>query len=162
MLEVGRETDLALEAFSAERCGEIRVQDLERYRPLVLDVAREVDGGHPAVPKLALDLVAAREGFTEAGQNFRHRAVGFGGGRGVLCPNMRFAADFTTVKLVAVRLVPWKAHSAAAARKCLCGGTLGVPPANGAVKRVPHGSFCFWGLTLFPEFELGSDPNTTL
>ena len=46
MLEPGGEPDLALEALGAERGGELGVEHLERDRPVVPEVAGEVDRGH--------------------------------------------------------------------------------------------------------------------
>jgi hypothetical protein len=61
VLEPGGEPDLALEAFGAERDGEIAVEDLERHRAIVAAVVREVHRGHAAAAELALDAVALGE-----------------------------------------------------------------------------------------------------
>ena len=47
--------DLAQEPLGAERGGELRAQHLDRDVAVVLEVVREVDGGHAAAPELALD-----------------------------------------------------------------------------------------------------------
>ena len=65
MLEPGGRADLAQEALGAERAAELGVQDLERHRPVVLEVAGEVDRGHAAAAELALEHVAVAEGLAE-------------------------------------------------------------------------------------------------
>jgi hypothetical protein len=62
VLESGSELDLALEAFGAERVSQVRVQHLERDRPVVAQVLSEEDGGHAAVTELALESVGGGEG----------------------------------------------------------------------------------------------------
>src|SRR5688572_8293567 len=42
------------------------MQDLERYKPLVLAVLREIHRGHAAFPKLAVDRVCLRQRAAEA------------------------------------------------------------------------------------------------
>ena len=44
------------------------MQHLERHRPVMLEVVREVDRGHPAAPELALERVAVGQGGLEAFQ----------------------------------------------------------------------------------------------
>jgi hypothetical protein len=58
VLEAGGELDLALEAVRPERGGGLGQQHLERHGPVVLEIASEIDGGHPAAPELALDEIA--------------------------------------------------------------------------------------------------------
>ena len=58
MIQSRGEADLALEAFGSQRRRQLGVEQLERHRAIVAQVAREVDGGHPAAPELALDTVA--------------------------------------------------------------------------------------------------------
>ena len=58
MIESSRELDLALKAIRPEARGKLRVEHLERYRAIVPEIAREVDRGHPAAAKLALEHVA--------------------------------------------------------------------------------------------------------
>ena len=65
MLEPGREPDLALEPLRAERRRELGMQDLERDQAVVLEVAREVDGGHPAAAELALEGVTVAKRVCE-------------------------------------------------------------------------------------------------
>ena len=52
MLEPGGGLDLAQKALRAEHRAKFGVEHLERDRPLVLEVAREVHGGHAAAPEL--------------------------------------------------------------------------------------------------------------
>ena len=61
----GGGADLPQEALGAERGGELRVQDLQRDRPVVLEVVGEVDRGHPPAPELALDRVAVGQSGLE-------------------------------------------------------------------------------------------------
>jgi hypothetical protein len=63
--EAGGEADLAQEAVRAEGGCELRAHDLEGNEAVVPEVPGEVDGGHAAVPKLALDAVAVAEGGGE-------------------------------------------------------------------------------------------------
>ena len=58
MLQIGGDADLAEESFDAEHGAELGIEHLERDAAVVLDVAREVHGGHAAAPDLALDGVA--------------------------------------------------------------------------------------------------------
>ena len=61
MLELRRDGDLAQEPVGADGGGEIGVQNLDRDRTVVPQVAREVHHRHPAVADLALHVVPARE-----------------------------------------------------------------------------------------------------
>ena len=71
MVELGGDGDLAEEPLGAERVGEFRVEDLDRHRAIVLEVVREVDGGHAALAELALDAVAVGEGGGESHQKIQ-------------------------------------------------------------------------------------------
>ncbi len=62
MLQVGGHLDLVQEAFGAEHGGQLGVQHLDGDLAVVLDVVREVDGGHAAGAEFALDAIAVREG----------------------------------------------------------------------------------------------------
>ena len=62
VIQLGGKSDLAEEAFRAERMGELRMENLERHRSVVLQVLGEVDRGHPTAAELALDRVAVGEG----------------------------------------------------------------------------------------------------
>ena len=67
MLEPGGEPDLALEPVIAE-AGETGVQDLQRHRPVVAEVERQIDGSHAAPAELALDAVAVLERGSQCGR----------------------------------------------------------------------------------------------
>ena len=75
MLEPGGEPDLALEALGAERRGELGVQHLERDRPVVPQVVREVDGRHPAPAQLALERVSVRQRRSELDERISVHAL---------------------------------------------------------------------------------------
>ena len=75
MLQAGGEADLALEAVVAHAGGELGVQQLERDRPVVPQVLREVDGGHPTAPELPLERVAALQRFTEWRERIGHQPL---------------------------------------------------------------------------------------
>ena len=72
MLEVRRDLDLGEEPLDAEHGAELRVEHLERDVAVVLEVAREVDGGHAAAADLALDGVAIGERRVELGDGVDH------------------------------------------------------------------------------------------
>jgi hypothetical protein len=63
--ELGRDPDLTEEPL-AERGGELRVEHLERDRPVMAKVVRQMDRRHAAPAELALDAVAVSEGSLEA------------------------------------------------------------------------------------------------
>ena len=65
VLQPGGELDLAQEPLGAERCGELRMEHLERDRPVVLQVLGQVDGRHAAAAELAVERVAVGEGGLE-------------------------------------------------------------------------------------------------
>ncbi len=65
MLEPGGELDLALEPVVAHAGGELRMEQLERHRPVVPEVAGEVDRGHAPAPELALERVSLHQRLTE-------------------------------------------------------------------------------------------------
>ena len=58
MLQVSGGLDLGQEPRGADDCGEFRAQDLDGDLAVVLEVVREVHGGHAASAELALDPVA--------------------------------------------------------------------------------------------------------
>ena len=68
MLQPGGELDLALEAFRAERVSQVRMQDLERNRPVVTQILGEKDSGHAASPQLALESIRLAERRLESGE----------------------------------------------------------------------------------------------
>src|SRR5262245_587665 len=65
VLEAGGELDLPLESLGPQAGGEFGQEDFERYRPVVLEIVGQEDGGHAATPQLALDDVAAAESVSE-------------------------------------------------------------------------------------------------
>ncbi len=67
MLEVSRNLDFGQEPLGTDDCGQLRLQDLQRDLPLVLDVIREIDRSHAALTEFGLDAVAAFEGGVQAG-----------------------------------------------------------------------------------------------
>ena len=76
MLQLCRETDLALETLRAERRRELGMQDLDGDFAVVLDVVRQEDGRHSAPPKLAHDLVPALERSLQAREDVRCGRLG--------------------------------------------------------------------------------------
>jgi hypothetical protein len=74
VLQSGREPDLALEPFGAERSGELGEEDLECNRTVMADVAGQIDRGHPTAPERALERVAV----AEASGQLSGRIVGSG------------------------------------------------------------------------------------
>ena len=67
MLEVRCDLDFAQEALDAEHGAEVGAQHLERDPAIVLEVAREVDGRHPAGTEFTFDVVAIAEGGVQLG-----------------------------------------------------------------------------------------------
>ena len=59
MMERGRGADLPQEALSAQVLGELGAEKLDRYLPLVAEVARQEDSGHPARAEFPLDRVGS-------------------------------------------------------------------------------------------------------
>lgn len=79
MLQVRRGLDLGEEALGAHHGRQLRLEYLEGDLTLVLQVAGEVDGRHPARAELALDPIAAAEGRVEPADGFGHRLHAWGG-----------------------------------------------------------------------------------
>jgi hypothetical protein len=73
MLQPGGEADLPLESLGPERGGQLRQQDLERHRTVVLEVPNQVDHGHAAPPELALERIAVGESRLEQGRRVHER-----------------------------------------------------------------------------------------
>ncbi len=65
MLQVRGGLDLAEEPLGADDGGEFGAEDLDGDLAVVLEVMREVDGGHAALAELALKAVAVSEGRGE-------------------------------------------------------------------------------------------------
>ena len=70
MLQTGGELDLALEPLGAERGGEIGVQYLQRDVTIVLEIAGEIDRGHPTAAEDSLQQVPAAERVGEGMDDF--------------------------------------------------------------------------------------------
>ena len=68
MLQRCRDRDLAQESLGADDGGQFRPQHLDGHAALVLQILREVDGGHAAGAEFALDAVAVSEGGGEVGE----------------------------------------------------------------------------------------------
>ena len=66
VLELRREPDLAQEPLGAEEGGKFRAEHLDCDQAVVLQIASEIDRGHPAATEFALDRVAARKGRPHA------------------------------------------------------------------------------------------------
>jgi len=61
MLQAGGEPNLPKEPFRTCAGGELRAQQLHRHQPVVLQVAGEIDRGHPPAAELPLDPKPAGE-----------------------------------------------------------------------------------------------------
>ena len=72
MLELGGDLDLAQEPLGTDDRGELGMQHLDGDLAVVLEVLRQVDGGHAAPAELALDQVAVGQGGGEAGKGVGH------------------------------------------------------------------------------------------
>ena len=59
MVQRGGDVDLAEEPLAADGGADLGVEDLDRDRPVVLVVLRQVDRGHPAPAQQARQLVGA-------------------------------------------------------------------------------------------------------
>ena len=66
MLQVRRDPDLGEEPLGAQHGAQLGIEHLERDVAIVLQVLREVDGGHAAGADLALDPVAVSESGGQA------------------------------------------------------------------------------------------------
>ena len=74
MLEVGRGFDLGQEALRAHDRGQLRLENLERHLPFVLQVLGEVDRSHAAFADFTLDAVTAFQGRVQADDGIGHGA----------------------------------------------------------------------------------------
>ena len=83
MLEIGRGLDLGEEPLGADDRGELGPEHLDGDPAVVLEVLRQVHGGHAARAELPLDPVAVGEGFGQAGERVRH------GNSSMLAPESR-------------------------------------------------------------------------
>jgi len=69
MLQLCRSLDLAQEPLGAQRRAEVRMQHLDGHITLVLEIVREVHGGHAALPKFTVSAVAVGKGGGETGDD---------------------------------------------------------------------------------------------
>ena len=72
MLQVGRGLDLRQEALRAHDGGQLGLEDLERDLAVVLQIAGQIHEGHPALPQLSLEGVAAGQRFAETRGQIEH------------------------------------------------------------------------------------------
>ena len=82
MVELGRDGDLAQEPLGAKRVAELRMENLDSHRAVVLEIAREEDSRHAALAELALDVVAVGECGGESGGGGGHSTLIVSSGRG--------------------------------------------------------------------------------
>ena len=75
MLQVGGGLDFAEEPLGADDGGQLGPQDLDGDLAVVLEVLRQVDGGHAARAELALEAVAVGERLGEAGEDVGHQGL---------------------------------------------------------------------------------------
>ena len=76
MLQARRGADLGEEALAAERRAQVGVQHLDGDVAIVLEIVREVHGGHAALAELAVEAVAVGEGGGEAVERAHGLATG--------------------------------------------------------------------------------------
>ena len=75
MLEPGGGPDLPLEPLRAKTGCQVQVEELERDRPVVPEIAGEPDGRHAAAAQLALELVTVPQLFAQCGDGVDHDAL---------------------------------------------------------------------------------------
>ena len=93
MLERGRRPDFHHEALGAKHGGQLRLEHLDRDLAVVLEVVREIDGGHAASPELALERLAVGECCRETVDGGCHTRLTVGAeARGYLCGCAIFGA----------------------------------------------------------------------
>ena len=63
MLEIRGDFDLGQKAICSENGTQFRIQNLERDLTIVLEIAGEIDGGHPAGADQALNRVPVAQGI---------------------------------------------------------------------------------------------------
>jgi hypothetical protein len=78
MLQRGRETDLPLESLGPERRRYFGKQNLERHRPVMLEIAGQIDDRHAAATELALKAIAVSKGVGERGRQIGQGETGVG------------------------------------------------------------------------------------
>ena len=65
MLQVRCRPDLGKKALRAERCREIRMENLDRDKPVMFLIAGQIYRRHPAAAQLAVDEIATGQGGLE-------------------------------------------------------------------------------------------------
>src|SRR5262245_14526819 len=80
--EVAGDLDLAPKALVADGSREILMEDFDRDRSVVPEVACAVDRGHSAAPDLPLHVISRAEVFAQA--SFVHRLISVVGGSPIL------------------------------------------------------------------------------
>ena len=77
MIQPRGQLNLSKKALAAERFREIGMQHFDRDFPIVLDVAGQVDSGHPARAELAVEAIAIGERFDKCnGASTRRGYIG--------------------------------------------------------------------------------------
>jgi hypothetical protein len=71
--ESGGEPDLLKKPLGADEIAELGPEDLDGDPAIVLEILGEVDRGHPALPELALDPIAASQRGDEPAGRGIHR-----------------------------------------------------------------------------------------
>src|SRR5207249_2873515 len=76
VLKLCREADLSKEPLGAQDSRQLGAEHLERDRAVVLEIASEIDRGHPTAAELTLDRVTTVEGVPQSCRGIRgHRRV---------------------------------------------------------------------------------------
>ncbi len=66
MLELGRHLDFPEEAIGTKRGGQFRPEHLDRHLAVVLEILRQVDGGHAALAQFAFETEVIGESGGDA------------------------------------------------------------------------------------------------
>ena len=69
VLQIRGGADFARESVDAERLSQLRPKNLDRYGPVVPEIAGKIDGRGTAFTELALDAIAVLQGAAKAGEN---------------------------------------------------------------------------------------------
>lgn len=78
MLKLRRRLDLSQKPLSTKRGGEVRMQYLDRYVAIMLEIVSEIDSGHAADPDLAGDSVSTLESSRKTWQDVAHMTPSYG------------------------------------------------------------------------------------
>lgn len=74
MLQVSRDPNLGEKTLNSHDRGKLRIEHLERYLPVVFEVAGEVDRRHSTRANLALDEITVGERLSELISQLCHNA----------------------------------------------------------------------------------------